>query len=154
MNPAARRQRLHRLARLLDNAVHLPGSQRIGIGLDGLLGLIPGLGDILGLALSSYIIVEGARLGASPSVLSRMLGNVALDATIGLVPVAGDIFDIAWQANQRNVALLDGYLDNPARERRNARLGLFLVALALFGLLGLVLFAALALIKALLGLFR
>ena len=130
----------------------LPGTRRFGIGLDGLLGLIPGIGDALGAALSSYIIVEALRLRVPFSVVSRMIGNVALDTVLGVIPVVGDIFDVAWQANQRNVALLERYLDQPRRESRISVIGVTLVLLALLGLLGLTVFTTIALIRALFGL--
>tara|TARA_R100000900_G_scaffold39187_2_gene32368 strand:+ start:102384 stop:102845 length:462 start_codon:yes stop_codon:yes gene_type:complete len=149
----ARRQRLQRLAKLLDNAIELPGSRRFGIGLDGLLGLIPGLGDLAGLALSGYIIIEGVRLGAPLSLVLRMLGNVTIDAVVGLVPVVGDIFDCVWHANQRNVALLDRYLDNPGGESCRSKLMVLAVVLALLGLIAIILYAGIALLKAVLGAF-
>jgi hypothetical protein len=93
------------LSRLLDTAFAIPGT-RYRIGLDGLFGLLPGIGDSVGAILSSYIIFVAARLGASKQVLIRMVGNVALESLIGLIPILGDIFDIAWKANVRNVALL------------------------------------------------
>lgn len=148
---ARRLGRLQRLSRLLDRAVRLPGSERIGIGLDSLLGLIPGLGDLLGLVMSGYIVIEGLRMGAPVPVLLRMLGNIAVDALVGIVPVLGDIFDIAWQANVRNVALLERHVDAPPRGRRQSAATATLVVAALLALVILVLVAAVALIGWLLG---
>ncbi|MGZ8265272.1 MAG: DUF4112 domain-containing protein [Burkholderiales bacterium] len=122
--------RLGRLAWLLDSAFLLPGT-RFRFGLDALLGLIPGLGDALGVLVSSYIIREAARAGAPTSVLMRMALNVAVEGLFGLIPVAGDIFDAAWKANQRNVALLEAVVENP---RRAARSSTVVVGLALIGL--------------------
>src|SRR5918999_2546085 len=102
----AARRRLARLAWLLDNSIPLPGT-RFRIGIDAIIGLVPGLGDLLGVLLSSYIVREAARLGAPPSVLTRMAFNVAPEGLVGLVPVVGDVFDAAWKANQRNLVLLD-----------------------------------------------
>lgn len=91
------RARLKRVAWLLDSAIPLAGGYRIG--LDGLIGLVPGLGDVVAALLSSYIVVEAARLRVPASVLLRMGLNVALELIIGAVPVAGDLFDIAFKAN-------------------------------------------------------
>lgn len=126
------RRRLARLAWLLDSSIPLPGG-RWRIGLDPLLGLIPGLGDVLGVLLSSYIVREAASAGAPPSVLARMAFNVALEGLVGLIPLVGDLFDAAFKANQRNVALLDDYLASPHRTRRASRLfvGLVITALVL-----------------------
>lgn len=146
----ASRKRLQRVARLLDNAVTFPGAKRFGIGLDGLLGLIPGVGDALGALLSSYIIVEAWRLKVPFSLIFRMTINVALDTLLGAIPIVGDLFDIAWQANQRNVALLERYMDAPRRERRDSMLVSSLVLIVLLAVIGLAVFLAIALVTALL----
>ncbi len=104
-NPQPTLRRLERVARLLDSAIRIPGT-RFRIGVDGLLGLIPGVGDVAGLGLSAYIVVAAARAGASTKTLIRMLANIGVEGIVGLVPVLGDAFDIAWKANERNVALL------------------------------------------------
>lgn len=87
------------------------------------------LGDLAGVALSSYILVEAARLGASRAVLARMALNIAVEGIAGLVPFLGDAFDAAFKANQRNVRLLEAWLARPHATAR-ASLGL-LVGLAL-----------------------
>lgn len=113
------RERLRRLAHVLDSSVPLPGGYRIGV--DGIIGLIPGLGDAAGALLSSYILLEGHRLGASAPVLMRMAFNILLETVVGLVPVAGDLFDFAWKANRRNVALLEDHLgESPGTGGRDA----------------------------------
>src|SRR5688500_2418513 len=115
------RRRLARLAWLLDNSIPLPGT-RFRIGLDAIIGLIPGLGDVLGVLLSSYIVREAARLGAPPSVLTRMAFNVAVEGIVGLVPFRGDGFDAACKANQRNLVLLDAHFRDPRRTVKSSRL--------------------------------
>lgn len=105
---SARLQRLRRLSRLLDSAIPLPGGFRIG--LDGIVGLIPGIGDVAGGAASSYIIIESARLGASTATLLRMAFNVLFESVIGLIPFIGDLFDFVWKANEKNMALLEKQL--------------------------------------------
>jgi hypothetical protein len=122
--------RLHHLdwlGRLLDTAFPIPGT-RYRIGLDGLLGLIPGIGDSLGTLLSSYIIFAAARLGAPKQVLLRMVGNVALEGLVGLVPILGDLFDIAWKANIRNLALLRAHTEDLGRHPRSQRQVVGLIA--------------------------
>ena len=92
---------------------------------------MPFLGDLVGVLVSSHILGEAARLGASRSVLARMAFNIALEGLVGLIPVAGDLFDAAWKANQRNVRLLGAWLDGPARAERSSRL---FVAMIIAGL--------------------
>jgi hypothetical protein len=111
------RQRLKRLAWLLDSSIPIPGT-RLSIGIDALVGLVPFIGDLVGVLLSSTILVEAARLGVSRAVLARMALNVAIEGVAGAVPLAGDVFDAAWKANQRNVRLLERWLDQPRREQR------------------------------------
>jgi hypothetical protein len=110
---------LRRLAWLLDEALPIPGTNQ-RVGLDALLGLVPGVGDTLGALLSTYIIVEAARRGASPWLVARMLGNVAVETLIGVVPIAGDVFDVVWKANIRNLELLGDTLTRaePPRDPR------------------------------------
>ena len=137
------RQRLKQLAWLLDSSIPIPGT-RFTIGLEALIGLFPFIGDMVGVALSSFILKEAARLGAPKSVLLRMGFNVALEGIVGIVPFAGDVFDAAFKANQRNVRLLESWLDNPGRTTRSSRwfgialiagLIVFLVLLAVIGAL-------------------
>lgn len=89
----------------MDAAVSIPGT-RWRIGLDGLLGLIPVVGDGVAAAIALYIVAEAYRLKAPPLLLLRMLANIALDFLVGLVPVFGDIADVGFRANRRNVELL------------------------------------------------
>lgn len=98
-------QEMRAFARVMDGAVRVPGT-RIEVGLDAILGLLPGVGDLLTGALSLSIVYRAWRLGASAAALVQMLCNLALDVVIGSVPVAGDVFDLVWKANQRNVDLL------------------------------------------------
>ena len=94
------------LSHLLDDFLRIPGMQ-IRFGLDGIIGLIPGIGDILG-AMASWIIILAAWLRGVPRItLARMLANVAIETIIGTIPILGDAFDIAWKANRRNYALLE-----------------------------------------------
>ena len=132
-NPGAV-SRARGLARLLDDLIRVPGTN-IGIGLDPIIGLIPGLGDVLGGAMSSYILFVAAQEGAPTSVLARMLGNIALDSLVGVVPVLGDLLDVGVKANRRNVDLLERYLGAPKDTKAASR-----------GVVALILLAALLLI--------
>lgn len=119
---ASRRERLERIrgiAWLLDNSILLPGGYRIG--LDAVIGLVPGIGDAVGALLSAYILNEARALGAPRSVLLRMTLNVLLETVVGAVPFAGDLFDAAFKANMRNLALLERYHATPAASRRQSR---------------------------------
>ncbi len=118
---AETRERLRWLAWLLDSSIPIPGT-RLTIGLDAVIGLVPFLGDLVGVVLSSYILGEAARLGAPRSLLWRMAFNVGVEGVVGIVPLAGDVFDAAWKANQRNVRLLDAWLDEPRKAKRQSRL--------------------------------
>jgi hypothetical protein len=106
--------RLDALAKLLDVAFILPGT-RIRYGIDGLIGLIPVVGDIITTAISLWLVREARALGAPWHVTARMLGNVALDGVVGMVPLAGDAFDVMFRANVRNVRLLRRWMDKQPR---------------------------------------
>jgi hypothetical protein len=102
-------QRVARLAYWLDDRFRIPGTRR-RIGIDGLLGLIPGIGDTATALMASYIVLEAARLGVPKAMLGRMLANVGIDYAIGLVPLVGDLADLAWKANRRNARMLRDHL--------------------------------------------
>jgi len=120
---AERVRRLRSLAWLLDNSIPLPGGYRIGV--DPIIGLVPGLGDAIGALFSAFIINEARSLGAPRSILLRMIGNVVLETVIGAIPFAGDIFDAAFKANSRNLALLARYQLDPIGSRRSSRFLVF-----------------------------
>lgn len=106
---ARRSRRVRVLGQLLDSSIPIPGTSRT-IGLDAVIGLIPGAGDVIGGLLSGYIILEAARAQVPTMTLVRMLGNVGIDTLVGVMPVLGDLFDAAWKANNKNVILLQGHL--------------------------------------------
>lgn len=106
--------RLEALAKLLDIAFILPGTN-IRYGIDGIIGLIPVVGDIIATALSLWLVREARALGAPWHVTARMLGNVAIQGVVGVVPVAGDAFDVLFRANMRNARLLRRWLDRQPR---------------------------------------
>jgi NADH:ubiquinone oxidoreductase subunit 5 (subunit L)/multisubunit Na+/H+ antiporter MnhA subunit len=114
------RERLKRLAWFLDSSIPIPGTG-FTIGVDALIGLFPFLGDLIGVLLSTYIVGEAARMGAPKSVLGRMAANVAVEGVVGIVPFAGDLFDAVFKANQRNVRLLDQWLEAPRKTERSSK---------------------------------
>jgi hypothetical protein len=100
------------LAWLLDNSIPIPGTAR-RVGIDALIGLVPGLGDVISGGLGLLVVARAAGLGLPRIVLARMLANVALDFAIGSIPVIGDAFDLWYKANARNMDLLRRYLATP-----------------------------------------
>ena len=101
--------RLDALATLMDAAFVLPGTN-VRMGLNGLIGLVPVAGDIIGGAISTYIVWEARQLGAPGWLIARMMLNVAIETGIGAVPLLGDMFDILFRANLRNMALLKHHI--------------------------------------------
>ena len=133
-------QRLRKLSRLLDNAIAIPGT-KFRIGLDPIIGLIPGAGDFIGTALSAYIVIEAARLGLPKQTLAKMVYNIVLESVVGAVPIVGDWFDFAWKANVKNIELLESHL-GVAQESQKASwwfilllvVGLFMLCIGLVSL--------------------
>ncbi|MFC7046712.1 DUF4112 domain-containing protein [Halobacteriaceae archaeon GCM10025711] len=129
-------ERLERLSFVLDNAVRVPGTS-YRVGLDPLVGLLPGIGDVPTTAVSAYIVVEAAAMGVPRATVARMVFNLVVDAVFGSIPIAGDLFDAVWKANARNVGLLEARLDDPGAQSADRRFlwlaggGLFVVLLAL-----------------------
>ncbi len=119
-HPGVSTSAIRQLARLLDAAVRVPGTN-IRFGLDAVLGLIPGAGDIAGGLLSTFIILQAGKVGAPRSVLARMVMNVAIDSVVGAVPILGDLFDVGWKSNLRNTELLERYVARPQATRAASR---------------------------------
>jgi hypothetical protein len=138
---------------LLDNAIPIPGT-RFRLGIDQIIGLVPGIGDLIGGALSLYIIVEAWRLGVPRGLLVRMGWNVAIDTFVGEIPLLGDLFDIAFKANIRNLALLDGFAQRPVEVRRTSRRFVALLAAGLVLLTAGAIALAVVLVRLLSGLFQ
>jgi hypothetical protein len=120
MTPAQERrlQSLRSVSRLLDSAFEVPGTSW-RIGLDPIVGLIPGIGDFVSPLFTVAVLVQAWQLGVPKVVQARMLINVAIDALVGTVPLFGDLFDFAWKSNDLNLALLEGH----AYEERRASPG-------------------------------
>ena len=107
------------LSHLLDRAFRVPGTSW-RFGLDALIGLVPGLGDIVGSVVGAYSLWIARRIGAPAAVQARMVLNLAIDGIVGLVPFAGDLFDFAFKAHSRNQALLTQWLQSPHQTRRSS----------------------------------
>jgi hypothetical protein len=121
-------QRLRRLSQLLDSAIKIPGTA-FRIGIDPIIGLIPGGGDTMGLMMSAFIVLEAAQMGASKSTLGTMAFNVLLETIAGTVPGVGDLFDATWKSNVRNITLLEQHLDLPQpQSAKNRWFALLLIA--------------------------
>ncbi|MBP2293352.1 DUF4112 domain-containing protein [Azospirillum rugosum] len=101
--------RLQWLASVMDSAVRIPGTS-ITLGADAVLGLVPGVGNLVTTAVSGYLVHEAWRLGVPRRTLARMIGNVALDSAISAVPVVGNMADVFWKANRKNMAILAEHL--------------------------------------------
>lgn len=106
--------RITLVANLMDRAFLIPGLNR-RVGLDAVLGLVPGVGDALSAAIASYIIWEARQLGLPRWKIARMIGNVAVDTAIGAIPFAGDVFDVVFKSNQRNLRIIHEHLGTPKR---------------------------------------
>jgi Domain of unknown function (DUF4112) len=133
---APRLKRMRQLSKLLDSAIVIPGTKQ-RIGLDPILGLIPGGGDTVSAALSSYIIIEAARMGLPRAALIKMVMNIAIDTVAGSVPIVGDIFDVVSKANLRNMQIVESHIKAPVSANVKADklfIGLLIIGLIVFAL--------------------
>jgi Domain of unknown function (DUF4112) len=101
--------RIRKLSRLMDTSIGIPGT-RFRFGLDPILGLVPGAGDLISTGFSAYIIYLATRVGISNQDLRQMIFNVGLEAVVGTVPLVGDMFDAVYKSNIRNLAILEKHL--------------------------------------------
>ncbi len=116
-----------KLSYLFDELFRVPGTQW-RFGLDSIIGLIPGVGDIAVSTLGAYAMFLAFRLRAPAAVLARMLANIGIDTVVGAVPFLGDLFDATWKANSKNRRLLEAWLADPARTTRRSAFTLVLFA--------------------------
>lgn len=109
-DPTQIRQRVEMLELLLERSLTIPGT-RMTVGLDSIVGLVPGIGDFITAAMGAYIVWEGRNLGMGKWQLARMSGNVLFDAALGAIPLAGDAFDFFFKSNSRNLKIIKRHLD-------------------------------------------
>jgi hypothetical protein len=112
-------ERVRTLATLLDTLIGLPGT-RFRLGLDGIIGLVPGIGDGASALLSLWIVHEARAMGLPKAKLARMLANIAIDTAVGAVPVLGDIFDVVWKSNRKNMAIIDEHFGTAPNRYRTS----------------------------------
>lgn len=124
---------IERLGWWLDEGITLPNGYKIGW--DGFIGLIPGIGDFIGSALSSIIIYKAHQLGIPRVILGRMIINIMLETILGAIPVAGDMFDFVWKANKRNIVLLKNFQQQPTQVYRKSLVQSILFIIVLIGAL-------------------
>src|SRR3954466_1300660 len=127
-------ERLRTLSRLLDSAFVIPGT-KYRVGLDAIVGLVPGIGDAIGAIFSLYIVFQAARMGVPRATLARMLGNVGVDTIIGEIPLLGDLFDAGFKSNIKNVSLIEQHVQRPASGKAQSRRVLILLGVGLLALL-------------------
>lgn len=123
-----------KIAEWLDSRFTIPGT-KIKVGIDPIIGLVSGIGDLAGASLSVYFMFYATRLGAKSSVLVRMFVNILADLTIGAIPILGDIFDVAWKANLRNAKLLEKLEENPDRLETESTALMWLLFIVLVAIL-------------------
>lgn len=146
IRPEAKLETLDKLAWYLDSSIRIPGTKWT-VGLDGLLGLIPGVGDLASGAVSSYILLQAVNRGVSTIVIAKMLINIGLDTILGVIPIVGDIFDLAFKANYRNVKLIHDYEQTPKNIKQQSRLSVAIFLLAVTAALALIFWLALLLLS-------
>jgi hypothetical protein len=122
------------LSHLLDDFIKVPGTS-IRFGLDGLMGVVPGIGDILGGVASCIIIIAAWMRGVPYVTVARMVANVGIEVVVGAIPILGDAFDIAWRANRRNYALLTGSLYEPRKYTIQSWIFLVVLSIVLIALM-------------------
>ena len=103
-------RKIRKIAKLLDTAIGIPGT-KFRFGLDPILGLIPGGGDLISAGISAYMIYLATRFGLERAEISKMIKNVAVETAVGFVPLAGDIFDAYFKANMRNLEILEKHIE-------------------------------------------
>jgi hypothetical protein len=139
------------LAWLLDNSIPVPGTGGRRLGIDAIIGLVPGIGDLLSGAIGLVVVWRGSRMGLPRIVVARMLANTLLDLAIGSIPVVGDAFDLWFKASTRNLALIRGWLERPDRSTRSEWTAVLALVVAVVAVVGLIGWLVVALIGALIG---
>jgi len=127
--------RLKLLSERLDDSIKIPGTNQ-KIGIDAIVGIIPILGDFIGIIFSTYIMYSGIKMGVSSKIVKKMATNIAIDFIIGSIPIIGDIFDALWKANKRNVELIE---EATIENQENYRLNYLIMASLIILILCLIL---------------
>ena len=127
--------RLKLLSERLDNSIKIPGTNQ-KIGIDAIIGLIPILGDFIGVIFSTYIMYSGIKMGVPSKIAQKMAANIAIEFVLGSIPIIGDIFDALWKANKRNVELIE---KTTIENQENYRLNYLIMASLIILILGLIL---------------
>jgi hypothetical protein len=127
--------RLKLLSERLDDSIKIPGTNQ-KIGIDAIVGIIPILGDFIGVIFSTYIMYSGIKMGVSSKIVKKMAANIAIEFVIGSIPIIGDIFDALWKANKRNVELIE---EATIENQENYRLNYLIMASLIVLILGLIL---------------
>jgi hypothetical protein len=122
---------LRKFAYLMDQAFPVPGTN-IRVGLDAVLGLIPGIGDVMGAMLSTWVIAGALRHRVPMRVILRMVLNISIDLIFGAIPVAGDVFDFLYEENMKNMRLLEKHRDRTRSPRHTSEIAMILVAIIAF----------------------
>ncbi len=125
-SPEVTLRNLRKLSNLLDNSLRIPGTP-YSIGLDPIIGIIPGGGDLVTGLLSFYIVFTAARLGLPRETLGRLVMNVLVDVFVGTTPIFGDLFDVAWKANSKNMDVLEKHFSVPQTAKKADRAFIFLI---------------------------
>lgn len=132
---------LDTVSSFLDNQFRIPGTET-RFGLDFIIGLIPGAGDIASLGISSVLVLTMVRYGASGRVILQMLWNIFLDTTVGAIPILGDIFDLYYKSNRRNFELLKTYYSEDAYQGNGLWIVLMVLALLIAMFIGMIILVA------------
>ena len=127
--------RLKLLSERLDDSIKIPGTNQ-KIGIDAIVGIIPILGDFIGVIFSTYIMYSGIKMGVSSKIVKKMATNIVIEFVIGSIPIIGDIFDALWKANKRNVELIE---EATIENQENYRLNYLIMASLIVLILGLIL---------------
>ena len=127
--------RLKLLSERLDNSIKIPGTNQ-KIGIDAIIGLIPILGDFIGVIFSTYIMYSGIKMGVSSKIVKKMATNLAIEFIMGSIPIIGDIFDALWKANKKNVELIE---EATIENQENYSLNYLIIASLIVLILGLIL---------------
>ena len=127
--------RLKLLSKRLDDSIKIPGTNQ-KFGIDAIVGIIPILGDFIGVIFSTYIMYSGIKMGVSSKIVKKMAANIAIEFVIGSIPIIGDIFDALWKANKRNVELIE---EATIENQENYRLNYLIMASLIVLILSLIL---------------